>query len=96
MVKIRLSKEKGIKDIQDDFDIGKTELRVEVDEELATKAYLTRDIANSVKNAIDGGVATTIRKTDEEIDVVVRYTEIQADNEKLFLMRFIFPINLVI
>ena len=84
-IKKMLKELPGTKDVRDDFEVGKTELRIEVDEEKATKAYLTvRDIATSVKNAIDGGVATTIRKTDEEIDVIVRYPEERRSTQEIF------------
>jgi len=75
----------GLKDVKDDFDPGKKELRIEVDEEAATKAFLTiTRIATTVRNAIDGGIATTIQKTDEEIDVIVRYPEDQTTSREIF------------
>jgi multidrug efflux pump subunit AcrB len=67
---------KGVTDITDDYTVGKEELRVLIDEEKATRLFLTtRDIANAVKYAFDGGVATQIKTTDEEIDVVVQFRD---------------------
>lgn len=84
-IKARLMQIKGLKDIRDDYDPGKTELRIVVDEEKASKAYLTiTEVANTVRNAIDGGIATTIRKTDEEIDVIVRYPKDQTSTKEIF------------
>jgi len=74
--KSALHKLKGVEDIKDDYDPGKTELRIIVGPEAAQKTFLTvRDIAHAIRNALDGNVATTIQKTDEEIDVIVRYPE---------------------
>ncbi|PIQ86701.1 MAG: MFS transporter [Candidatus Omnitrophica bacterium CG11_big_fil_rev_8_21_14_0_20_45_26] len=84
-VKAELKTIKGTKDIKDDFDPGKKELRVVIDGEKAKKAYLTvRDIATTVKSAIDGYVATTIQKTDEEIDVIVRYPKSYTNSREIF------------
>ncbi|MDP3920996.1 MAG: efflux RND transporter permease subunit [Candidatus Omnitrophota bacterium] len=75
----------GLKDVRDDYDIGKTELRVIVDEEKATKAYLTvRDVANAVRRGIEGGEATKIRKTDEEIEVIVKYPDNETTSKEVF------------
>jgi multidrug efflux pump subunit AcrB len=76
----------GVKDIKDDYDIGKSEWRVVVNEENATKAGLTvGDVASAVRNAFGGGIATTIKKSDEEIDVRVRFPYgVKYDETKLF------------
>ncbi len=85
LFKAELMKIEGLSDIKDDFDKGKTELRVEVDEEKAAMAYLTiRDIATAVRNGIEGGEATKIRKTDEEIEVIVRFPKQAATNKDIF------------
>jgi len=66
----------GVQDIQDDFEPGKGELRVVVDEKTARQAQLSyQTIARTVRFAFEGIAATTIRKTDDEIDVVVRLPE---------------------
>lgn len=64
----------GVTDVKDDHEMGKSEWRVVVNESEATKAGLqVKDIATAVRNAFGGGIATTIKKADEEIDVRVRY-----------------------
>lgn len=84
-VKEKLHTIEGVLDIKDDFDEGKTEIRIVVNEEKASQAFLSiRDIATTVRNALDGGVATKIRKTDEEIDVIVRYPESEVDTREIF------------
>ncbi len=89
--KAQLSTMKGVYDIRDDFDVGKNEIRVIVNAEEAKKNFLSvRDIAFTIRNAIDGGVATTIQKTDEEIDVIVRYPEKQRRSKDSF-DRFFVP-----
>ncbi|MBN1687725.1 MAG: efflux RND transporter permease subunit [Candidatus Omnitrophica bacterium] len=83
-VKARLHKIEGVEDIEDDYSVGKPEIRINVDEEAATKAYLSiRDISTAVRNAMDGGIATKIRKTDEEIDVIVRYPASETNGEEV-------------
>jgi len=56
----------------------KKQLKVVINEEMARKYYLTVDqIAQSVRRAFKGGVATTVKplKAEEEINVVVRFKE---------------------
>lgn len=84
-IKTKLRQMPGLIDIQDDYDEGKTELRVDIDEARATKAFLTvSEIATAVRNAIEGGIATTIRKTDEEIDVIVKFPEAMLKDKAIF------------
>jgi len=70
-----LSTVKGVTDIDTDYKLGNEEITITVDEEKATIAGLTvRDVAVAVRNAVGGGVATSIKQTkaEEEIDVKVR------------------------
>ena len=74
--KAELSKTPGVKDIRDDYEPGKGELNIIVDEARAAQAGLFyQDVAMTVRIAFQGMKATTIRKTDDEIDVVVRLPE---------------------
>ncbi|MBI2871213.1 MAG: efflux RND transporter permease subunit [Candidatus Omnitrophica bacterium] len=85
--KTELAKIEGVTDIKDDFEEGKEELRVSVDANAATQAGLTtRRIATAVRNAFEGGVATTIKTGDveEEIDVVVRLPEEERKTRESF------------
>lgn len=80
-----LQKLTGTSDVKDDYEAGKDEWRVLVDSDKARKAYLTvRDIAGTVRNAIEGKVATTIQEADEEIDVLVRYPEAHRNSREVF------------
>lgn len=75
-VKEELKKIEGVKDIRDDYEPGKGELKILVDEKTATQAELSyQEIALTVRQAFQGMKATTIRKTDDEIDVIVRLPE---------------------
>ncbi|MCP5468185.1 MAG: efflux RND transporter permease subunit [Deltaproteobacteria bacterium] len=72
----------GVKDIKSDFENGKDELTAHVDVERMARAGLTyQDIARAVRIGFDGGVATTIKKGDEEVDVVVRFPEHLRDEK---------------
>ena len=65
-------------DIKDDFTGGKEELRVMIDTQKAKRLFLTTyDIAHTVRYAFEGGIATVIKTTDEEIDVIVKFPENQ-------------------
>lgn len=69
---------KGISDVTSDYEVGRGEIRVVIDEAKASRAYLSiREIAASIRNAFKGGVATSIKpvKAEEEIDVVVRFPQ---------------------
>lgn len=75
----------GVLEIRDDYTDGKDELRVIVDEAKATQLFLTiEDIARSVRYAFEGGIATVVKTTDEEIDVIVQFPE----NEQLSMDAF--------
>lgn len=78
---------KGITDIDTDYKVGKEEITVEIDEEKASRAYLTaQDIARAVRNAVGGGVATSIKQTkaEEEIDVLVRFPKKYREDTNVF------------
>jgi len=77
----------GVSDITDSYDLGNRELRIVVDKELAAQTYLrVGQIASSIRNAFEGGVATTIKqsKAEEEIRVLVRLPENQRDTQEIF------------
>ena len=66
----------GVSDVKDDYERGKDEIRVVVDEQEASRAGLAvEDVALSVRASLDGAIATTIKRSDEEIDVRVRYPD---------------------
>ena len=81
VLKERLHQMDGVYDIQDDFRIGKSELRIYLKPEKAHQYGLTTfQIAQTVRTAIEGAKATTYREADEAIDVVVKYEEETLQN----------------
>ncbi|MBU2541570.1 MAG: efflux RND transporter permease subunit [Candidatus Omnitrophica bacterium] len=78
---------KGVYDINDSYDLGVNELQISIDEEKALKADLTLgQVAESIRNAFGGGLASTITrsKAEEEIKVLVRLPEAQRNNLNVF------------
>ena len=81
MLKQELQQMDGVYDIQDDFRIGKSELRIYLKPEKAHQYGLTTfQIAQTVRTAIEGAKATTYREADEAIDVIVKYEEDTLQN----------------
>ncbi|MFH1381229.1 MAG: efflux RND transporter permease subunit, partial [Candidatus Omnitrophota bacterium] len=77
----------GVVDVDTDYKYGNEEITVEVDEKKATIAYLTvEDIARAVRDAVGGGMATSIKQTkaEEEIDIVVRFPEKDRSDVSVF------------
>ena len=73
-VKASLSRIEGVFDIRDNFDFGKKELKIKVNEERAALYGLDIfQIASTVRTAFDGSVASNFRDLDEEIEVIVKY-----------------------
>ncbi len=74
LVKKELARMDGVLDIKDDFEPGKKELRIKIDEEKAAFLGLnTLSIASSIRNAYLGIKASVHRDGDEEIDVIVKF-----------------------
>ncbi len=68
----------GVVDIEDDFEEGKPELRVSIDREQAALLGLnTRDIATTIRTAINGTEAAKYRVGEDEYDITVRFRESQ-------------------
>ena len=85
LVKKELSNMEGVLDIRDDFEKGKKELLIKIDEDKAAFFGLnTLKIASSVKNAYYGTKASVVRDGDEEIDVVVKYNKKSRENLEYF------------
>ncbi len=77
----------GVKDINDSYDLGSQEVQIIVDEQKASAAYLSvGQIARSVRSAIEGGLATTIKrsKAEDEIKVLVRLAKQDRDTLSVF------------
>ena len=76
LLKESLQQMEGVYDIRDDFDTGKSEVRIYLKPEKAYQYGLTTlQIAQTVRTAIEGAKATTYREADEAIDVIVKYKE---------------------
>jgi multidrug efflux pump subunit AcrB len=94
----------GVSDIRDDYERGKDEVQVKVDERIASRADIgVEDIALTVRTAVDGAIATTIKKAEEEIDVRVRLPDEWRYREgvldKIFIpnkMGYLVPIKEVV
>ncbi len=66
----------GVIDVSTDAEDTNNELRLRVNEALASQAGVSvARIAAAVYAAVDGTIATSIRRADEEVDVRVRFEE---------------------
>ena len=84
-VKSWLNKQKGVSSIQDTYQQGKDEYRVEVNAAEAAAAGLSAaSIGNTVRAAFDGFVATSITTLDEEIDIRVMLPKQQRSDVSVF------------
>ncbi len=74
---------KGLKDIKDNFEEGKREIRVIVDEKIAAIAGVkVIDVASTLRSYFEGTVATKIKRSDEEIDIRVKFPDNLRNNLK--------------
>jgi len=80
----------GTRDITDDFEPGKREARIIVDEEKAHLMGLDMaTIGSTIRYAVDGGIASSIHDRGEEIDLrVILREESRRDLEDIEEMRF--------
>ncbi len=66
----------GLINIRDDFEADRPELKVTVDrEEAALLGINTFEIANTIRTAINGTVASKYRVGEDEYDITVRFNE---------------------
>ncbi|MFO7445904.1 MAG: efflux RND transporter permease subunit [Ignavibacteriaceae bacterium] len=71
----------GVVDLNDDFDDGRPELRVEINREKAALYGLnTSVIANAVRTAVQGTEASKYRVDEEEYDITVRLKKDQRND----------------
>ncbi|MDP1853900.1 MAG: efflux RND transporter permease subunit [Candidatus Omnitrophota bacterium] len=85
-IKDYLNTLKGVQDITDGYILGNRELHIVVDEERAASAYVSiDDVARTVRAALEGWVATTIKpvKAEEEIKVRLRLNEAQRSTPEI-------------
>ncbi len=66
----------GVFDVKDTYEEGKTELLIHaIPQKAALTGITVYDIANTVRSCYEGTVATSIKKTDEEIDIRVIFPD---------------------
>ncbi|MBL6990330.1 MAG: efflux RND transporter permease subunit [Bacteriovoracaceae bacterium] len=76
-----LSTIKGTKDIESSNRPGKKEIRLKLDYELLARLDISAvSIADTIRSAYDGKIATTIRRDGEEIDFRVQLMKSQRGN----------------
>ncbi len=81
-----LRKIPGVYAVTDDLQWGKPELKIEVDEALASMYGLsTRQVATIVRTAVDGLTVTRTRVGKEETDIVLKYNLPPGDVKMLLL-----------
>ena len=75
-LKAELAKTPGVTDISDNYALGQEEIKLHIDDDKANEYGLTlQQIAFTARNAFEGTKATVFRDGDEEIDVVVKFSE---------------------
>ena len=87
-----LKNTEGVLDITSDYEAGRSEIQVVINQEEAARTYLSvEEIASSIRNVFHGGVATSIKpvKAEEEIDILVRFPEEYRDKKETFDKIFI-------
>ncbi len=71
----------GMKDLKDDFDEARPEIKITIDREKAALYNLnTTSIASTVRTAINGTSASKFRVSDKEYDITVRLDSLQREN----------------
>ncbi len=71
----------GMKDLKDDFDEARPEIKITIDREKAALYNLnTTTIASTVRTAINGTAASKYRVADKEYDITVRLDSNQRQN----------------
>lgn len=90
-VKREINSIEGIADIKDNYDAAKPEIKITVDREKAALLKLnTASVAGTVRNAINGTVASKFRVGKDEFDITVRLDISQRNDiskiENLFIV----------
>lgn len=80
-VKEKIKNVPGIKDLTDNFDEARPEIKVSIDRERAALYKLsTSMIASTVRTALTGTAASTFRVGEDEYDITVRLEKNQRNN----------------
>jgi len=84
---VALNQIDGVSDVDTSHEFGKKQLKIIVDEEKAKKFYLSiGQIAQSVRTAFKGNLATSVKplKAEAEINVIVRFAETERNKLDVF------------
>jgi multidrug efflux pump len=80
-VKQKIKNVPGLKDLSDNFDEARPEIKVSIDREKAALYKLnTSMIASTVRTAVNGTTASTFRVGEDEYDITVRLEKNQRNN----------------
>jgi multidrug efflux pump len=78
LIRDEISDIEGLVDLQDDFSEGNPEIRINIDREKARLFGInTRDLAQTIRTAVNGTEASKYRVGEDDYDIVVRYPEEQ-------------------
>lgn len=80
--KNRIAKIEGVKDIRDSYQMGKVEWQVNPRNNEASYGLTFFNIAETVRAAFDGIVASSVRALDEEIDIRVKLQKQEGSIEE--------------
>jgi len=81
LVKTRLEEIEYIKDVQSSLAEDETEIKISVDRQKAAVFKLSvKNIADTLKTAIEGELATKFHEGDQEIDIVVKLRDEDREN----------------
>lgn len=77
-----LNEIRGVRDVRDDFTEGKEEIRIELRQEARALGLDLLQVARQVQNGFKGVEASSIQRRDEDVPIIVRFSEntrLQAD-----------------
>jgi len=89
-VRRRIAEIEGVTDLQDDYRVGRPELRLQVNRAAAKRTGAsTRAVANAVRTAVAGAKASTFRDGKDEYDIVVELAPaFRNDLQSILSLRF--------
>jgi multidrug efflux pump subunit AcrB len=75
---------KGMISAELDYELGKKQIIIDIDEVEARRLGVTnKQIALELRRAFEGETATTVKKSDEDIDILVRLNEESRESDKV-------------
>jgi multidrug efflux pump subunit AcrB len=91
LIEVRVTR--GTRNSNHDYELGKQELQIKVDEERAALHGLTPEMVSRwLRNAFGATPAATLREADDEIDIVVQLREdVQQDPARIASLQLIAP-----